>query len=156
MLSPILDPLDGPFKDPGSDGDGDLLGICQVFCPETSANFGSYDVDAPLIGIQKLDQHGPQFVRHLGRAPNCQAIVEWFISCDNSATFKRMRSAAMLLELQRKYVPRIGECSIGVAIVLFEFGENIARFIAMDPRRIWCDGRAAVGHRGQRSIIDVD
>src|ERR1700744_6135856 len=67
-----------------------------------------------------------------------------------------MRAAAMLLETYPRLLRRPRKRSCDIAIGLAKLDQQVARLAAVHWRRASAQGIAAIGHRRQRLIIDLD
>ncbi len=156
VLAPILDPFDRVLRELGRRHHRDVLGIDAKLGPEAAAHVRRRHAQPALVEIEQRGQRLEQVVRLLGRGPDRHGLVLAPPFGDQAATFDRMRAAAMLPDVLVEHVRGLGEGGIDVAEGDLVGGRDIAVELAAHRRRAGRTGPAAVRHRGQHVVVDLD
>ena len=156
VLAAILDPPHGSFENSACHAGHRVFGIQEVLPAERAPHVGNDDPDPMLVRAEELDQTVADLVRGLRRRPHRQHVGVGLVVGNDAARLDGVRAAPMLLERDPERVRSVGECGGAVPVLGVELGDHVVGGCRVHGRRTRGQRFAAIRHRRQRLVVDID
>ncbi len=157
----LLDPLRRPFhrtlQQPRGIADDEILGIEAGLHAEAAADIA--DDDAHLLGRQaeQIAQRVARAGGHLAREAQRQPVARGIVIAERAARLHRRRRQALVDEVERDDMRRLGEGGIRRRLVaVLHLRRDVAGGVGPDERGARGGRRRQLGHRGQLLVRYLD